>query len=111
MAAFYESFEWKRLRFEVLNARGRKCECCGADNRAAIIHVDHIKPVKKHWDLRLDPKNLQVLCGDCNHGKGTRYEVDFRADRAKQIRDCQTKTLPQRAAEAERNWRNGQTKS
>lgn len=110
MAAFYESFEWKRLRFEVLNARGRKCECCGADNRAAIIHVDHIKPVKKHWDLRLDPKNLQVLCGDCNHGKGTRYEIDFRADRAKQIRDCQTKTMPQRVAEAERNWRNGQRK-
>jgi len=31
-------------------------------------------------------------------------------NRKKAIADCQTKTLPQRAAEAERNWRNGQTK-
>lgn len=106
LMAFYESFEWKRLRFDILRERGRRCECCGADNRQSMIHVDHIKPVKKHWNLRLDPTNLQVLCEGCNRGKGSRYETDFREDREKQIRDCQTKTLSQRAAEAEREWRN-----
>lgn len=34
------------------------------------IVVDHIKPISKHWHLRLDPDNLQVLCNDCNKGKG-----------------------------------------
>ncbi len=30
LTAFYDSIEWKRLRFDVLKSRGRKCECCGA---------------------------------------------------------------------------------
>jgi len=78
--AFYDSFEWKRLRFAILTSRGRRCQCCGADWRTATIHVDHIKPLKKRWDLRLDPDNLQVLCEWCNQGKGSKYETDFRQE-------------------------------
>jgi hypothetical protein len=26
------------------------------------------------------PTNLQVLCADCNLGKGTRYATDWRAE-------------------------------
>lgn len=77
--AFYDSAEWRRLRFTVLNERGRKCECCGAMPPNAVIHVDHIKSLKKRWDLRLDPSNLQVLCEDCNRGKGSHDETDFRS--------------------------------
>lgn len=76
--AFYDSIEWKRLRFDILKARGRRCECCGAGPDAAMLHVDHIKPVRKHWNRRLDPDNLQVLCEGCNRGKGSRDETDFR---------------------------------
>jgi len=82
--AFYDSFEWKQLRFQVLKFRGRKCECCGADNKTAPIHVDHIKSLRRHWHLRLEPSNLQVLCGNCNHGKGAIDETDFRISRPSQ---------------------------
>lgn len=68
---FYKSWEWKKLRYEILKERGRRCECCGAtpDNGAVIV-VDHIQPVRKHWNLRLEKSNLQILCNDCNMGKG-----------------------------------------
>lgn len=78
LLAFYDSFDWKRLRFEVLCERGRTCDCCGVDSRSAMIHVDHIKPLRKRWDLRLQKSNLQVLCEDCNMGKGSQFETDFR---------------------------------
>lgn len=45
--------------------------------------VDHIKPVRKYWHLRLDPDNLQVLCADCNRAKGNWDETDFRKNRKK----------------------------
>ncbi len=75
---FYQSWEWKRLRYDFLLVQGRRCMCCGnhADNTRIV--VDHIKPIRHHWGLRLDRNNLQVLCDDCNMGKGSRHENDFR---------------------------------
>lgn len=75
---FYASWEWKRLSFDVKQARGRRCECCGAGAPHVRIITDHIRPLRKYWHLRLDPLNLQVLCDDCNMGKGSRDETDFR---------------------------------
>lgn len=79
-AAFYESYDWRRVRYDVLIERGRKCDCCGrTPKHGIIIHVDHIKPLKRNWELRLDKNNLQVLCNECNHGKGNRDETDWRS--------------------------------
>lgn len=75
---FYQSQEWKRLRYAILLARGRQCECCGAKPPQAVIVVDHIQSVRKRWDLRLEAENLQVLCDDCNKGKRA-DTMDFRA--------------------------------
>lgn len=75
---FYASWEWKRLSYDAKLKRGRKCECCGAQAPRVVIHTDHVKPIRKYWHLRLDPMNLQVLCEDCNMGKGSRDETDFR---------------------------------
>jgi 5-methylcytosine-specific restriction endonuclease McrA len=75
---FYASWEWKRLSYDVKLERSRKCECCGAKAPEVRIHTDHIKPIRKHWHLRLDRSNLQILCEDCNMGKGSRDETDFR---------------------------------
>lgn len=76
---FYKSFAWRRVRYSVLEKRGAICECCGASRKTgAVIHVDHIKPLRLHWDLRLDPTNLQILCEECNHGKGSKYATDWR---------------------------------
>lgn len=78
--AFYASWEWKRLSYDVKLERGRKCECCGAKAPDVRVHTDHVKPIRRHWHLRLDKTNLQILCEDCNMGKGSRDETDFRED-------------------------------
>jgi 5-methylcytosine-specific restriction endonuclease McrA len=77
--AFYNSWGWKKLRYRILKERGRTCECCGATaTDGAKICVDHVKAVRRFWHLRLDPKNLQVLCDSCNRGKGSHDRTDWR---------------------------------
>lgn len=79
--AFYTSWDWARLRYRALQKAGRTCMCCGATPAdGARIHVDHIKPIRHFWNLRLDPENLQILCEPCNMGKGSWDQTDFRAD-------------------------------
>lgn len=78
LTAFYNSWEWKRLSYAVKQERGRRCECCGAMPPDVRIITDHIKPIRHYWHLRLQRSNLQVLCEDCNRGKGSRDETDFR---------------------------------
>ena len=82
--AFYRSYRWRRLRTDALEDNRERygaltCECCltGATER---WHVDHIRPRSTHPELALEPANLQVLCADCNLGKGTRYATDWRAE-------------------------------
>ena len=77
--SFLTSFEWRKLRFEALLKHGRRCQCCGATPATgAVMNVDHIKPRKLFPKLALDLNNLQVLCGECNHGKGNWNQTDFR---------------------------------
>lgn len=81
--AFYASWDWKKKRMEALLKHGHRCQSCGASPhnlRSVRLVVDHIKPIRKHWELRLDLNNLQVLCDDCNMGKGHWLEIDFRPD-------------------------------
>lgn len=77
---FLSSYEWRSLRMRVLKKYGRKCACCGATPESgSVMHVDHIKPRRKYPELALDENNLQVLCEDCNHGKGNWDETDWRS--------------------------------
>lgn len=76
---FLRSYEWRRLRFEVLMEHGARCQCCGASAATgAVMNVDHVKPRKTHPDLALVKENLQVLCDVCNHGKGNWSTKDWR---------------------------------
>jgi len=76
---FYESREWKALRYQVLIAYGATCQCCGATRADGVtIHVDHIKPRSLYPALALDFKNMQVLCEPCNIGKSNLDETDWR---------------------------------
>lgn len=76
---FYVSWQWRAVRYDILEANNGKCECCGRGKHdGATLNVDHIKPLRKYWKLRLDKNNLQILCELCNHGKGNRYETDWR---------------------------------
>lgn len=81
VTAFYKSYEWRRLRYTIIKQYGPTCMACGATNK--VIHVDHIKPLRKYWHLRLESTNLQVLCEECNHGKGNWDETDFRPKKRK----------------------------
>lgn len=82
---FYKSWEWRTLRMEAIKQHGRSCQCCGATpgmfdaaGQPVRICVDHIKPISKHWNLRLQLTNLQILCDECNQGKGNWDETDYR---------------------------------
>jgi 5-methylcytosine-specific restriction endonuclease McrA len=82
---FYKSWDWRTLRLEAIKEHGRACQCCGnapgmkyASGEPVRICVDHIKPISKYWNLRLERTNLQILCDECNMGKGNWDETDFR---------------------------------
>lgn len=76
---FYKTLEWRSLRYLALKNCGGRCMCCG--NRPGdgiVLHVDHIKPRHSHPRLALVLDNLQVLCSDCNIGKGGWDDTDWR---------------------------------
>jgi 5-methylcytosine-specific restriction endonuclease McrA len=76
---FLKSFEWRKLRMMALKRDGARCVCCGATAAGGSqIHVDHIKPRRSHPELALALSNLQILCEDCNHGKGSWDDTDWR---------------------------------
>ena len=76
---FLQSFEWRKLRMVALKKYGPRCQCCGATPATgAIMNVDHIKPRKLFPELSLDIDNLQILCHECNHGKGNWDTTDWR---------------------------------
>lgn len=77
--AFLSSFAWRATRMMALKRHGAICQCCGASAKTgAVIHVDHIKPRQERPDLALDVDNLQVLCHECNGGKGNWDQTDWR---------------------------------
>lgn len=77
--AFLQSYEWRRVRMLAIKKYGAQCQCCGASPKTgAVINVDHIKPRKLFPELSLSLDNLQVLCHECNHGKGNWDMTDWR---------------------------------
>lgn len=78
-AEFYNSQEWKTVRYQALKKYGARCQCCGSTPRDGVqMHVDHIKPRSKYPHLALDVNNLQILCEPCNMGKRAWDETDWR---------------------------------
>lgn len=76
---FYNSPAWRRLRYSVLRDANGLCQCCGAGpTRGKPLHVDHIKPRSRFPELEMEASNLQVLCADCNLGKGATDTIDWR---------------------------------
>lgn len=75
--------KWREVRYQALRRSSGKCDCCGASPQSSgqPLHVDHIKPKSLYPDLEFDLSNLQVLCADCNIGKGNWDETNWR-DRA-----------------------------
>lgn len=74
---FYATREWRSLRWDVISKAGGKCSVCGKSKKehGVIMHVDHIKPRSRFPELELDKKNLQLLCEECNIGKGAKPQT------------------------------------
>lgn len=68
---------WFRLRYEALRKYGSLCMLCGSKDR---LQIDHIKPRSKFPKLTYDINNLQILCMECNKGKGAKYFDDWRPE-------------------------------
>jgi 5-methylcytosine-specific restriction endonuclease McrA len=83
--AFYLTPQWSRLSYRTKKRYGWCCMCCGATPPIKIV-TDHIKSLRYHWDLGLDPNNLQVLCDPCNQRKGARDATDYRASWERGVR-------------------------
>lgn len=77
---FYRSGAWLELRYQALQINGAACQCCGATatDSGRSLHVDHVKPRSKFPRLQLELSNLQILCHDCNMGKGAWDQTDWR---------------------------------
>lgn len=78
---FYNTPEWRKLRYRAFLVLGRVCACCySTGDIGKPLHVDHIKPRYSFPDLELVLANLQILCEDCNLGKGAWDETDWRTE-------------------------------
>ena len=64
----------KGLRWTVLERDGFACRACGTKN---CLEIDHIIP-KSAGGPTIEA-NLQVLCADCNRGKGARLPATIEA--------------------------------
>ena len=62
-----------RIRYLVLQRDKYTCQACGRRAPEVKLHIDHIRPVS--WETDWKPSNnhsdYQVLCENCNLGKGT----------------------------------------
>jgi len=62
-ASFYRSREWRRFRYAILVRDNFRCVICGADVSAiGAARVDHIKTLRTHPHLALEPSNARTLC-------------------------------------------------
>lgn len=76
---FYASDAWRAVRYQALRRSRGVCDCCAsAPSPGKPLHVDHIKPRSRFPALSLVLENLQVLCADCNLGKGNTDTIDWR---------------------------------
>lgn len=74
---FYQTVEWKTLSAQLRKSAGPTCVMCDRNFKKYGLtkNADHIKPLMYFWDLRLDPENIQIICGECNKAKGN-YNLD-----------------------------------
>tara|TARA_Y100000310_G_C20704127_1_gene833292 strand:+ start:22160 stop:22861 length:702 start_codon:yes stop_codon:yes gene_type:complete len=76
--SFYKSDQWIKLRDNFVNRydRGYCWNCKRTWDKFVIRNVDHIMPIKRRPDLKLNEDNLQILCNSCNKEKNNFYGKD-----------------------------------
>ncbi len=68
------------VRYRVLlKYRDKPCMAYGCGPKQGVwLNVDRLKPRKTHPHLALSVSNCQILCSDCNKGKGNWDSTDWR---------------------------------
>ncbi len=72
---FYNCKEWRSLSKETMIKNNNECQTCkskGKYKKAENVH--HIKEVKEHPELALEPDNLMCLCIPCHNEVHDRYD-------------------------------------
>lgn len=65
-----------RMRFEILQRDGFRCQYCGRSGRDGVrLEVDHLVPVSRGGPTT--PDNLVTACFDCNRSKHARPVIDY----------------------------------
>jgi hypothetical protein len=59
-----------KLRTEILERDGFIYHRCGRKAPDVVLHIDHIVPIARGGETKAN--NLQILCSDCNIGKGAK---------------------------------------
>lgn len=59
-----------RLRFEIFERDGFRCQYCGSSGQDVVLEVDHVRPISRGGGD--EPDNLLTACFDCNRGKSNR---------------------------------------
>ena len=71
MNNFYNTEEWKKLRFRALVHYPRKCMICFTNNRELV--VSHKRSISEFPELKLEISNIEILCDDCKIGKSDNF--------------------------------------
>lgn len=65
---FYSSPAWRKKRVQIKRRDNAECVACGADVSApGASRCDHIVPIDRAWERRLDDDNLRTLCIRCDN--------------------------------------------
>lgn len=70
----------KKLRARIFRRDNYTCKGCGkqfdhSDWKGKGLTIDHVIPVSKGGSNR--DHNLQTMCSDCNHKKGSEIEPQY----------------------------------
>lgn len=80
---FWKTEAWAKARWIAFERAKGRCSVCGKSAADGVrMNVDHIKPRMKYPHLALDQRNLAVLCGQCNWGKGHRDRWNYKESRS-----------------------------
>lgn len=65
-ASFYNTQAWRRLSAWRRRTSPLCVMCLQVGDYTPATQADHIVPLSKAWDRRLDPENVQSLCRPCH---------------------------------------------